>query len=212
MLVECWFAPRFRKLLEGRGGALSCTVCPLCPTGWGLWRPNVYFPSMTFRNRLERVKSEQQCMRTVEWALFSCLWKPENHTVSKKVLGKPFLLLVLCRPWNDTEVILWRVTHHSLSRGWELARWPHSRRPVHSERRRWGTCKRSVFLVGELLEPKVRIQACPLWMCQGGQWDRIFKVATVLGVYAIAALPLSTVFQAAACLFGGHCYVYTLSQ
>lgn len=70
----------------------------------------------------------------------------------------------LCRHWNDMEVVLWRVTCHSLLQGRMLAWWPYCSRPE---------CPRGDegiidvrFLVGVLLQPKVRIQTRPFCMLQ----------------------------------------------
>lgn len=115
----------------------------------------------------------------------------------------------LCRHWNDMEVVLWRVTCHSLLQGRVLAWWPYCSRPE---------CPRGDegiidvrFLVGVLLQPKVRIQTHPFCMLQRGQCDRVFKITVVsdiTGSEFAVCVPL-WLCPWAAHLFWGHSYGYT---
>lgn len=142
----------------------------------------------------------------------SIIFMPTKTRKSYSLKERPLEALpssTLCRHWNDMEVILWRVTCHSLLQGRVLASWPYCSRPE---------CPRGDegiidvrFLVGVLLQPKVRIQTRPFCMLQHGQCDRVSKIndcfrhhrVWVYSMCAIVTLPLSNSF-----VLGAFLWVY----
>jgi len=117
-------------------------------------------------------------MRTIDLAQFSYLQKWENHILSMQVLWKSALLLCCAGPGrtqrsSSGESLVPHLQGADCQSGGGLT--------VRGLNVRKGSDEGilcSGFLLGTWLEPKVRIQPHPFWVCRGGQWDRVFKIMT----------------------------------